>query len=160
MRSVFAASTCLTVLALSVLPVRAAEGVDIAEPMAVTLSVQPSGPQAVVAAQTTQTLQAVAAMRDRLSDLVPFVPRTDAISLRAADYAAQWQSVIEGYAEDQMQLVDTMITGLNLQTQQHIEAFLSAEPMTPPESLFDGTNFDFTTDFSNPPIINAGFFGS
>lgn len=137
-----------------------AEDMDAPTAVPMTVAAAVAGPQAIVAARTAQTLQAVAAMQNRLADLVPHQPRTDAISLRAADYSAQWTNTINTYAELQWEMVDSMILGLNTRTQERITEFLEADLLPFDEPVLDDTVFLMPTDFVNPPPISAGFFGS
>lgn len=129
-----------------------------AVPMTIAAAV--ASPQAIIAARTAETLQAVAAMNERLAVLLPTAPRTDGISLRAADYSAQWTNAINTYADLQWEMVDNMIIGLNTRTQQRIDEFLDAELLSFDEPQLDDTVFLMPTDFANPPQISAGFFGS
>ncbi|OYU19377.1 MAG: hypothetical protein CFE34_05595 [Rhodobacteraceae bacterium PARR1] len=103
-------------------------------------------------------------MRTRLAELVPASPRDDAIALSAEAYASQWQTVISSYAHAQLQMVDSMIIGLNAQHEARIEDFMNAKPMVQIESLFADSKFTIPSqlpiDFTNPPLLNAGFFGS
>lgn len=123
-----------------------------------------STPQQIIAAQTAETLGLVEAMRIRLTQIVPTQTPNDAVSMAAANFANRWDSIITGYAATQMQMIDTMIIGLNTQTQAQITAFQSAERMTQQESLFSDPTFAISSDmpinFTNPPLFDAGFFGS
>lgn len=123
-----------------------------------------SVPQAFVAAQTAQTLQTIANMRARLAELVPFAPRTDAVSQTASEFAERWNAVIDSYAEAQLDSVDAMIIGLNHYNQSEINGFLTQDHLVPEESLFDDPDFmnllNFPANFTNPPSTEAGFFGS
>lgn len=121
------------------------------------VSTMPS-PTEIVAQQAARTLQAVADMRTRLAAIVPATPRDDAISLSANQFAIGWRNAATSFAENQMQLIDSMIIGLNQHHQDQIDSFLAAQPMALEPSLFSDPRFT-NPDLTNPPLINAGFFG-
>lgn len=164
MRALPITGLCLLATLTCIAPVSAGETPDVAVPAAIAVPTPISTPQAIVAAQNAQTLGAVAAMRSRLAEIVPMQPRKDAIAQSAASFAAHWGDVAASYAETQMQMVDTMIIGLNAQHELLIHEFLNSEPMVTNAPLFADSQFTIPTDmpinFTNPPLINAGFFGS
>lgn len=155
---------CLIATLACVAPVSAEEIPAIPVPTAVVLAAPQASPQAIIAARAAETMATVAAMRTRLAEIVPMPQRNDAIAQSAADYAAHWESVIANYTNTQLQLVDSMIIGLNEQHQTQITNFLTTEPMVHVESLFADSRFtiptEFPSDFTNPPLLSAGFFGS
>lgn len=120
--------------------------------------------EAIFAAQATKTLEAVAAMRSRLAEIVPLQPRTDAIAQSAAAFTAHWGEVVTQYSGTQWQLVDSLIIGVNVQHQSQISDFLTADRLMPELSLFADPVFinplEMPINFSNPPLVDAGFFGS
>lgn len=119
--------------------------------------------QAIFAAQAVKTLEAVAAMHTRLAEIVPMQPRNDAIAQSAAAFTAHWGEVVTQYSGTQVQLIDSLIIGVNLQHQTQISDFLTAEHLVPELSLFADPIFtnplEMPIDFSNPPLVDAGFFG-
>ena len=120
--------------------------------------------QAIFAAQASKTLEAVAAMRSRLAEIVPLQPRTDAIALSAAAITAHWGDVVTQYTGAQVQLVDSLTTGMNVQHQRQISDFLTADRLMPQLFLFAYPAFinplEMPISFSNQPLVDAGFFGS
>lgn len=121
-------------------------------------------PEMYVAAQKAETLQAIANMRARLAELVPFQTRNDAVSQTATTYAAHWSGVVDNFANMQMEMVDAMIIGLNEHHQDQITDYMNAEHLVPQVSLFDDPVFlnmiQMPIDFANPLPTEAGFFGS
>ncbi|MCF8516648.1 MAG: hypothetical protein K9G72_20130 [Rhodobacteraceae bacterium] len=120
--------------------------------------------QAIFAAQAVKTLEAVAAMHTRLAEIVPMQPRTDAIAQSAAAFTAHWGEVVTQYSGSQVQLIDSLIVGVNVQHQAQISDFLTADRLMPELSLFADPVFinplEMPINFSNPPLVDAGFFGS
>lgn len=130
--------------------------------VAIAASAQTS--EAIFAAQAIKTLEAVAAMRSRLAEIVPMNPRTDAIAQSAAAFTAHWGEVVTQYTGTQLQLVDSLIVDVNVQHQSQISDFLMADRLILEPSLFADPVFinplEMHINFSNPPLIDAGFFGS
>jgi len=116
-------------------------------------------PTELVAQQTARTMQAVADMHTRLAAIVPMAPRDDAIGKFANEFAAHWQGAVASFAENQAEMIDAMILDLNKHHEEQIESFLSTEPMSQAPSLFSDPGFGLSTDATNTPVINAGFFG-
>lgn len=164
MRAVFVTLSCLCAVLFCASPVLAEEHGGEPVPTLYMAPMPPPMPIALVAAQKAETLQAIAKMRERLAELVPFAPRTDAISQQAADYAEHWTGVVDTFANMQMDAVNTLIVDVNAHHQDQIFDYLHAENLTPPLSLFDDPDFmkmiQTPFDFSNPVPNATGFFGS
>lgn len=115
-------------------------------------------PTELVAQQTARTMQAVADMHARLAAIVPTAPRNDAIGQYADQFTAHWKAAVTSFAENQTQMIDAMILGLNQHHQDQIESFLSKSPMSQEPSLFSDPHFG-RSEVIDPTVINAGFFG-
>ena len=119
--------------------------------------------QAIFDTQASKTLEAVAAMRSRLAEIVPLQLRTDAIAQLAGAFTAHWGDVVTQYTGAQVQLVDSLIIGMHVQHQSQISDFLTADIMMPGLSLFADPAFInplvMPINFTNPPLVDAGFFG-
>jgi hypothetical protein len=164
MRAALTTGFCLLATLSYVLPVSASELLDFSMPTPLAMPAPSATPEALVAATAAKTLEAVAAMHTQLAQIVPMQPRNDAVAQSAAAFSAHWGEVVTQYADTQMMVVDTMIIGVNTQHQSQINDFLNADHLMPELSLFADPMFtnplEMPISFSNPPLIDAGFFGS
>jgi hypothetical protein len=164
MRATLTTGFCLLATLSYVLPVSAGEPLVVAMPTPLAMPAPAATPEALFAEQAARTLAAVAAVRTHLAEIVPMQPRNDAVAQSAAAFSAHWGQVVIQYTNTQMQLVDTMIIEVNGQHQTQISNFLNAEHLVPELSLFADPMFtnplNIPISFSNPPLIDAGFFGS
>ena len=164
MRAVSFGRSCLFVIVSGLSPALAEDIAELPVPTASVPAAPTSVPQALVAATAAQTLQAIADMRAQLAQLVPMAPRTDSIAQAASEFTAHWGSVIDSYAETQLQAMDAMILDLNEHHQAQINDFMTQDPMVSHVSLFDDPDFlnliDMPTNFTDLPSTDAGFFGS
>lgn len=164
MRTTLTTGFCLIATLSYVLPVSAGEllAVSMLTPMA--MPAPAATPEALFAAQAAKTLAAVSVVQTKLAETVLVQPRNDAVVQSAAAFSAHWGEVVTQYINTQMRNVDTIIVGLNAQHQTQISDFLNAEHLVPEGSLFADPMFtnplDMPISFSNPPFIDAGFFGS
>jgi hypothetical protein len=164
MRAALTTGFCLVATLSYVLPVSASELLALSMPADQVMSAPAATPEALVAAQAAKTLEAVAAMHTRLAEIVPMQPRNDAVAQSAAAFSAHWGEAVTQYTNTQMQLVDTLIINVQGQHQTQISDFLNADHLVPELSLFADPMFtnplEMPISFSNPPLIDAGFFGS
>lgn len=164
MRATLTTGFCLLASLSYVLPVSAGELLTLSMPTPMAMPAPAATPEAVFAAQAAKTLAAVAAMQTQLAEIVPMQPRNDAVAQSAAAFSAHWGEVVTQYANTQMQLEDTIIIDLSGQHLTQINDFLNADHLVPELSLFADPMFtsplEMPISFSNPPLIDAGFFGS
>jgi hypothetical protein len=155
---------CLLATLSYVLPVSAKELLASSMPADLAMPTPTATPQALFAAQAAKTQEALAVMQTRLAEFVPMQPRNDAIAQSVAAFSDHWDVVVTQYADTQMLVVGTMTTGLHAQHKTQINDFLNAEHLVPELSLFADPMLSnplaTPIDFSNPPLMFAGFFGS